>query len=65
MVAHMSRMAASKASLIGPPWTMSHASIPEPLRGAAGITPEPVRFSVSIEDPSDQVHDLDKALVAA
>jgi cystathionine gamma-lyase len=46
-------------SLIGHPWTMSHASIPEPLRRAAGITPQLVRLSVGIEDSSDLVHDLD------
>jgi cystathionine gamma-lyase len=52
-------------SLIGHPWTMSHASIPEPLRRAAGITPQLVRLSVGIEDASDLVHDLDQALEAA
>jgi cystathionine gamma-lyase len=52
-------------SLIGHPWTMSHASIPEPLRRAAGITPQLVRLSVGIEDSSDLVHDLDQALEAA
>jgi cystathionine gamma-lyase len=52
-------------SLIGHPWTMSHASIPEPLRRAAGITPQLVRLSVGIEDASDLVHDLAQALEAA
>jgi cystathionine beta-lyase/cystathionine gamma-synthase len=44
---------------------MSHASIPEPLRRAAGITPQLVRVSVGIEDASDLIRDLDQALEAA
>jgi cystathionine gamma-lyase len=52
-------------SLVSHPWTMSHASIPEPLRRAAGITPDLVRLSVGIEDASDLIADLDQALEAA
>ena len=52
-------------SLVSHPWTMSHASIPEPLRRAAGITPQLVRLSVGIEDASDLIGDLDQALEAA
>jgi cystathionine gamma-lyase len=52
-------------SLVSHPWTMSHASIPEPLRRAAGITPQLVRLSVGIEDPADLIGDLDQALEAA
>jgi cystathionine gamma-lyase len=52
-------------SLVGHPWTMSHASIPETLRRAAGITPQLVRLSVGIEDASDLIRDLDRALEAA
>jgi cystathionine gamma-lyase len=52
-------------SLVGHPWTMSHASIPEPLRRAAGITPQLVRLSVGIEDADDLVGDLEQALQAA
>jgi cystathionine beta-lyase/cystathionine gamma-synthase len=44
---------------------MSHASIPEPLRRAAGITRQLVRLSVGIEDASDLIRDLDQALEAA
>jgi cystathionine beta-lyase/cystathionine gamma-synthase len=44
---------------------MSHASIPEPLRRAAGITPQLVRLSVGIEDAADLIGDLDRALEAA
>jgi cystathionine gamma-lyase len=51
-------------SLVGHPWTMSHASVPEPLRRAAGITPQLVRLSVGIEDASDLIRDLDQALEA-
>jgi cystathionine gamma-lyase len=52
-------------SLVSHPWTMSHKSIPEPLRRAAGITPQLVRLSVGIEDASDLIRDLDQALEAA
>jgi cystathionine gamma-lyase len=52
-------------SLVGHPWTMSHASIPERLRRAAGITPQLVRLSIGIEDASDLIRDLDHALEAA
>jgi cystathionine gamma-lyase len=52
-------------SLVSHPWTMSHASIPEPQRRAAGITPQLVRLSVGIEDARDLIGDLDQALEAA
>jgi cystathionine gamma-lyase len=52
-------------SLVGHPWTMSHASIPEPLRRAAGITPQLIRLSVGIEDVEDLIGDLEQALQAA
>jgi cystathionine gamma-lyase len=52
-------------SLIGHPWTMSHASIPETSRRSAGITPQLVRLSVGIEDAPDLIGDLDQALEAA
>jgi cystathionine gamma-lyase len=44
---------------------MSHASIPEAQRRAAGITPQLVRLSVGIEDAADLIADLDQALDAA
>jgi cystathionine gamma-lyase len=51
-------------SLVGHPWTMSHGSIPEPLRRAAGITPQLIRLSVGIENVEDLIGDLDQALEA-
>ena len=51
-------------SLVGHPWTMSHGSIPEPQRRAAGITPQLVRLSVGIEDVEDLIGDLEQALQA-
>jgi cystathionine gamma-lyase len=44
---------------------MSHSSIPEDQRRAAGITPQLVRLSVGIEDAADLIADLDQALEAA
>jgi cystathionine gamma-lyase len=52
-------------SLVGHPWSMSHSSIPEDVRRAAGITPQLIRLSVGIEDVEDLIGDLDHALQAA
>ena len=52
-------------SLVSHPWTMSHASIPEPQRRAVGITPQLVRLSVGLEDAVDLIGDLEQALRAA
>ena len=46
------------------PWSMSHASMTEQARRAAGIGEGCVRFSVGIEDPDDLIADLTKALQA-
>ena len=43
---------------------MTHGSIPEPQRRAAGITPQLVRLSVGIEDVEDLIGDLEQALQA-
>lgn len=49
-------------SLIEQPWTMSHASMPEAARIAAGLTPGTIRISAGIEYPDDLVQDLLQAL---
>jgi cystathionine gamma-lyase len=49
-------------SLVGHPWTMSHASLPEEQRRAVGIVPELVRLSVGIEDADDLIADIAQAL---
>jgi cystathionine beta-lyase/cystathionine gamma-synthase len=49
-------------SLVEQPWTMSHASISEEARRAAGITPATIRLSVGIEHADDLIADLDQAL---
>ncbi len=49
-------------SLIGYPWTMSHAAFAEEDRLAKGITPATVRISVGIEDAADLCDDLAQAL---
>ncbi len=49
-------------SLIEAPWFMSHASMPESAREAAGITRGCVRISVGIEDSPDLIQDLEQAL---
>ncbi len=49
-------------SLVEQPFTMSHASMTEEARVAAGITPSTIRVSLGIEHPDDLVADLKQAL---
>jgi cystathionine gamma-lyase len=49
-------------SLVGYPWMMSHASVPEEQRREMGVTPNLVRLSVGIEDADDLIADLETAL---
>jgi cystathionine beta-lyase len=49
-------------SLVNHPTTMTHASIPEKERLKIGITDSLIRLSVGIEDASDLLADLDRAL---
>ncbi|XP_028793483.1 cystathionine beta-lyase, chloroplastic-like isoform X2 [Neltuma alba] len=52
----------SVSSSICLPWYTSHAVIPEGERVRMGLTKDLVRISVGIEDVSDLITDLDKAL---
>ena len=52
-------------SLANHPETMTHASVPEPLRVQLGITPDLIRLSVGIEDPKDLIDDLRQAARSA
>ncbi|NLF56635.1 MAG: PLP-dependent transferase [Candidatus Hydrogenedens sp.] len=49
-------------SLIEHPWSMTHASMPEDARAAAGITGNLIRISVGLEHPDDLIADLEQAL---
>ncbi len=49
-------------SLIEQPWSMSHASMNEESRRAAGISPGIIRMSIGIEDPDDLIADLKHGL---
>ena len=49
-------------SLIEHPWTMTHLSMPEEARAAAGITGNLIRISVGIEHVDDLIADLEQAL---
>lgn len=51
-------------SLIGHPASMTHASVPKPMRDEMGLTDSLVRLSVGIEDVDDLMADLDQALSA-
>ena len=48
-------------SLANHPETMTHASVPEPLRVELGISADLVRLSVGIEDAQDLIKDLKQA----
>jgi cystathionine beta-lyase/cystathionine gamma-synthase len=49
-------------TLITHPASMTHADVPTSQRIAAGITDGLVRLSVGLEDPTDIIRDLDRAL---
>lgn len=49
-------------SLAGHPAAMTHASVPEDVRRASGITDSLIRLSVGIEDAEDLITDLESAL---
>ncbi len=49
-------------SLVEQPWTMSHASMEEDARVAAGISEATLRVSVGLEDAGDLVEDFRQAL---
>jgi cystathionine beta-lyase/cystathionine gamma-synthase len=48
-------------TIITHPATMTHASVPEELRRAIGVTDGLVRISVGLEDPEDLIADLDNS----
>lgn len=48
-------------SLANHPSTMTHASIPEPVRKEIGITDDLIRLSIGIEDVEDLINDLEQA----
>jgi cystathionine beta-lyase/cystathionine gamma-synthase len=49
-------------SLIGHPASMTHASVPLPLRQAMGLTDSLVRLSCGVEEISDLIADLTQAM---
>ncbi|MEM7584622.1 MAG: PLP-dependent aspartate aminotransferase family protein [Acidobacteriota bacterium] len=49
-------------SLVNHPAIMTHASVPAETRAALGISDSLIRLSVGIEDPEDQLEDLEQAL---
>lgn len=59
---HIAESLGGVESLANHPATMTHASIPEPMRRAIGIGDGLVRLSVGIEDIADLLRDLEDAL---
>ncbi|HEU5358498.1 MAG TPA: cystathionine gamma-synthase [Gemmatimonadales bacterium] len=52
-------------SLIGHPASMTHASVPVPMRQAMGLTDSLIRLSCGIEDVEDLMADLEQAFAGA
>ncbi|KAG6373417.1 Cys/Met metabolism PLP-dependent enzyme-domain-containing protein [Boletus reticuloceps] len=52
-------------SLISMPCAMSHASIPAAVRAARGLPEDLIRLCVGIEDSTDLLDDLERALIDA
>ena len=61
---HIAESLGGVESLANHPATMTHASIPEPMRRAMGVGDGLVRLSVGIEDVADLLGDLEAALGA-
>jgi cystathionine gamma-lyase/cystathionine beta-lyase/cystathionine gamma-lyase/homocysteine desulfhydrase len=59
---HIAESLGGVESLANHPATMTHASIPEPMRRAIGIGDGLVRLSVGVEDITDLLADLEGAL---
>src|SRR4029077_11873569 len=49
-------------TIVTPPVSMTHGSVPPEQRAAAGITDGLVRLSVGLENPDDIIADLEQAL---
>ncbi|HEU4699047.1 MAG TPA: cystathionine gamma-synthase [Gemmatimonadales bacterium] len=52
-------------SLIGHPASMTHASVPQPMREAMGLTESLIRLSCGVEDAEDLIGDLERAFGAS
>ena len=52
-------------SLMIHPWTTTHEQLSDTERHAAGVTPDLVRLSIGLENATDLIADLDRALAAA
>lgn len=61
-VFHIAESLGGVESLANHPATMTHASIPKPMRDQIGIGDGLVRLSVGVEDEADLLADLDRAL---
>jgi len=64
LISHLANIGDAKTVAIHP-WTTTHSSLREPARRAAGVTPDLVRLSVGLEDPTDLMLDLTHAIRGA
>jgi len=64
LVSHLANIGDAKSVAIHP-WTTTHASMSEPQRRAAGVTPALIRLSIGLEALADLQADVGQALAAA
>ena len=61
-ICHLAVSLGGTETLIQHPRRMTHASVPEELCQATGLTDSLIRISVGVEDADDLINDLKKAL---
>lgn len=59
---HLAESLGGVKSLVSHPASMTHKSIPEEKRRAAGVADSLIRLSVGLEEPEDLIRDLENAL---
>ena len=64
LFSHLANVGDAKSLVIHPAST-THQQLNEETMRAGGITPDMVRLSIGLEDPSDLLWDLDQALLAS
>ena len=64
LFSHLANIGDAKSLAIHPA-TTTHSQLNDEELVSAGVTPETVRLSVGIEDPSDLIKDIDQALAKA
>ena len=61
MIYHLANLRDCKTLIIHP-WSSQYISFDPDVKKSLSITPDLLRLSVGIENPSDIINDIDKAL---